>query len=40
MLWSNLRLAWSPDPAVTLREWHRILEVGGLLMFTTYGPTR
>ena len=24
--------------AVTLREWHRVLEVGGLLMFTTYGP--
>jgi malonyl-CoA O-methyltransferase len=38
MLWSNLALAWSPDPAVTLREWHRVLEVGGLLMFTSYGP--
>ena len=38
MLWSNLALAWSPDPAVTLREWHRVLGVGGLLMFTSYGP--
>jgi malonyl-CoA O-methyltransferase len=38
MLWSNLALAWAPDPAVTLREWHRVLEVGALLMFTTYGP--
>jgi malonyl-CoA O-methyltransferase len=38
MLWSNLALAWAPDPATTLREWHRVLEVGGLLMFTSYGP--
>jgi len=38
MLWSNLALAWAMDPAATLREWHRILEVGGLLMFTSYGP--
>jgi len=38
MLWSNLALAWAPDPAATLREWHRVLEVGGLLMFTSYGP--
>jgi malonyl-CoA O-methyltransferase len=38
MLWSNLALAWSVDPAATLREWHRVLETGGLLMFSTYGP--
>jgi len=38
LVWSNLALAWSPDLAATLREWHRVLEVGGLLMFTTYGP--
>jgi malonyl-CoA O-methyltransferase len=38
MLWSNLALAWAPDPSVTLAEWHRALEVGGLLMFTSYGP--
>jgi malonyl-CoA O-methyltransferase len=38
MVWSNLALAWSVDFAVTLREWHRVLEVGGLLMFATYGP--
>ncbi len=38
MLWSNLALAWSTDPAATFAEWHRVLEVGGLLMFTTYGP--
>ncbi len=38
MLWSNLALAWSPAPAATLAEWHRVLAVGGLLMFATYGP--
>jgi malonyl-CoA O-methyltransferase len=38
MLWSNLALAWAPQPAVTFAEWHRVLEVGGLLMFTSYGP--
>jgi malonyl-CoA O-methyltransferase len=38
MIWSNLALAWSVDSAVTLAEWHRVLEVGGLLMFSSYGP--
>lgn len=38
MLWSNLALAWAPDPTATFREWHRVLEVGGLLMFASYGP--
>jgi malonyl-CoA O-methyltransferase len=38
LVWSNLALAWSADIAATLREWHRVLEVGGLLMFATYGP--
>ncbi len=38
LVWSNLALAWSPDPAATLREWPRVLEVGGLLMFSSYGP--
>src|SRR5512134_3200871 len=38
MVWSNLALAWSGDIDATLREWHRALEVGGLLMFSTYGP--
>ena len=38
LVWSNLALAWSADPAATLREWHRVLEVGGLLMFSSYGP--
>jgi malonyl-CoA O-methyltransferase len=38
MVWSNLALAWSADLGATIREWHRVLEVGGLLMFSTYGP--
>jgi malonyl-CoA O-methyltransferase len=38
LVWSNLALAWSADPAATLREWHRVLEIGGLLMFSAYGP--
>lgn len=38
LVWSNLALAWSGDPPAALREWHRVLRVGGLLMFSTYGP--
>jgi len=38
VVWSNLALAWAPDPVAWLREWHRVLKVDGLLMFTTYGP--
>ena len=38
LVWSNLALAWSADPAATFGEWHRVLEIGGLLMFSSYGP--
>lgn len=38
MLWSNLSLAWAADPLACIKEWHRVLSVGGLLMFTSYGP--
>ena len=38
LIWSNLALPWSVDPAATFAEWHRVLEIGGLVMFTTYGP--
>ena len=38
LLWSNLMLHWAPDPQLALREMHRVLEVGGLLMFSTLGP--
>lgn len=36
--WSNLMLHWLDDPVPALREMHRVLEVGGLLMFSTLGP--
>ena len=38
LLWSNLMLHWVADPVAALREMHRSLEVGGLLMFSTLGP--
>lgn len=38
MVWSNLALAWSEDPLAALREFQRVLALGGLLMFSSYGP--
>ncbi len=38
LVWSNLMLHWLADPLAALREMHRVLEVGGLLMFSTFGP--
>ncbi|MFA9441691.1 methyltransferase domain-containing protein [Uliginosibacterium sp. sgz301328] len=38
MVWSNLVLNWLADPMPTFREMHRVLEVGGMLMFSTLGP--
>lgn len=38
LLWSNLLLHWLDDPRPMLAEAHRVLEVGGLLMFSTLGP--
>jgi malonyl-CoA O-methyltransferase len=38
MVWSNLLLHWLDDPLPALAEAHRVLEVGGLLMFSTLGP--
>ena len=38
MVWSNLMLHWLDDPLSVFREMHRTLEVGGLLMFATFGP--
>ncbi|MDR0439364.1 MAG: malonyl-ACP O-methyltransferase BioC [Candidatus Accumulibacter sp.] len=37
-IWSNLMLHWLADPLTALREMHRALEVGGLLMFSAFGP--
>ncbi|MGB5080155.1 MAG: malonyl-ACP O-methyltransferase BioC [Burkholderiales bacterium] len=38
MVWSNLALAWTDDPIAALREFHRVLAAGGLLMISSYGP--
>ena len=38
LIWSNLMLHWFDDPLLALREMHRVLEVGGLVMFTALGP--
>jgi malonyl-CoA O-methyltransferase len=38
LVWSNLALQWVSDLRQALAEFHRVLEVGGLLMFTTFGP--
>ncbi len=35
---SNMALHWARDPLAVLREWHRVLAVDGLLMFSTLGP--
>lgn len=38
LLWSNLMLHWLDDPLAAFREAHRLLDIGGLLMFSTFGP--
>ena len=38
LVWSNLTLEWINDPARVFAEFHRVLRVGGLLMFATLGP--
>ena len=38
LVWSNLALQWVNDLPATFREMHRVLEPGGLLMFSTFGP--
>jgi len=38
LVWSNLALPWAQDPVAVLREFHRVLAPGGLLMISSYGP--
>lgn len=38
LVWSNLALQWVDDLPRALGEFHRVLSVGGLLSFTTFGP--
>ena len=38
LAWSNLALQWVNDLPATLKEMHRVLQPGGLVMFSTFGP--
>ncbi len=38
LAWSNLMLHWLDDPVPAFREMNRVLETGGLLMFSALGP--
>jgi malonyl-CoA O-methyltransferase len=38
LVWSNLALHCGGDPLPALKEMQRVLRVGGLLMFSCYGP--
>jgi len=38
LVWSNLMLNWLTDPLPAITEIHRILEIDGLMMFSTFGP--
>jgi malonyl-CoA O-methyltransferase len=38
LVWSNMALHWGASPQAALAEFHRVLEVEGLLMFSTVGP--
>ncbi|MFZ5555165.1 MAG: malonyl-ACP O-methyltransferase BioC [Pseudomonadota bacterium] len=38
LVWSNLTLQWCNDLPAAFRGVHRALTVGGLFMFTTFGP--
>ena len=38
LIWSNLALHWSDAPHRVLPEWARVTKVGGLVMFSAFGP--
>lgn len=38
LIWSSLTLQWANDLESTLRDCHRSLAPGGLMMFATFGP--
>ena len=38
LIWSSLTLQWANDLEGTLRDCHRILAPGGLMIFATFGP--
>jgi len=38
LVWSNVTLQWVADLPRAIGELHRVLDVGGLVTFTTFGP--
>jgi len=38
LVWSNMALHWGENPQAAIGEFLRVLEVDGLLMFSTLGP--
>jgi malonyl-CoA O-methyltransferase len=38
LVFSNLMLHWHPEPHIVFPEWKRVLQVGGLLLFSCFGP--
>ncbi len=38
LVWSNLTLQWCNDLNRTIAEMHRVLQIDGLFMFSTFGP--
>ena len=38
LIWSNLALHWSAAPHRVLPEWARATKVGGLVVFSVFGP--
>ncbi|MDY7577690.1 methyltransferase domain-containing protein [Herbaspirillum sp. RTI4] len=38
LVWSNLALHWHPQPDRLFAEWRRVLRVGGVVMFSCFGP--
>jgi len=38
LVWSNLTLQWVAELPRAFAEFHRVLEIGGLVTFTTFGP--
>lgn len=38
VIWSNLALHWHSQPDKVFAEWHRVMRVNGLMMFSCFGP--
>ena len=38
LVWSNMALHWAADPLAAFGEFHRVLALEGLVMFSTLGP--